>query len=69
MMFAFLGPKDGRSKDFFVTASVAAADVNPNCIKMLAKSLSTFPIKGNQVFSNGLKSLPKNLPHCPILCN
>ena len=51
----------------WITASVAAA-VNPNDIKtLLANSLSTFPIKGNPVFSNGSKSLPKNPPiDCPI---
>ena len=31
--------------------------------------LSIFPIKGNPVFSIGPKSLPKNPPDCPILCN
>ena len=51
-----------------ITASVAdAATVNPNGIKaFLANSLSTFPIKGNLVFSNGSKSLPKNPPDCRI---
>ena len=29
--------------------------------------LSTFPIKGNPVFSNGPKSLPRNPLDCPIL--
>ena len=39
-----------------------AAAVNPNSIKrLLANGLGTFPIKGNPVFSNGPKSLPKNL--------
>ena len=52
----------------WIAASVAdAAAVNPNSIKtLLANGLSTFPIKGNPVFSNGPKSLPKNLPDCPI---
>ena len=36
---------------------------------LLANDLSTFPIKGKPVFSNGPKSLPKNPPDCPILCN
>ena len=41
----------------------AAAAVNPNGIKtLLANGLSAFPIKGNLVFSNGPKSLPKNPP-------
>ena len=31
--------------------------------------LSTFSIKGNPVFINGPKSLPKNTSDCPILCN
>ena len=53
------------------SCTVADADaVNPNGIKTrLANSLSAFFIKWNPVFSNGLKSLPKNLPNCPILCN
>ena len=36
---------------------------------LLANSESTFFIKGNPVFSNGPKSLPKRLPDGPILCN
>ena len=36
---------------------------------LLVNDLSTFFIKGNPVFSNGPKGLPKNLPDCPILCN
>ena len=54
-----------------IAASVAvAAAVNPNGIKMLlADGLSTFPVKDNPVFSNGPKSLPRNPPHSPILCN
>ena len=56
----------------WIAASVAdaAAAVNPNSIKtLLANGLSTFPIKGNPFFSNGLKSLPKNPPDCSVLCN
>ena len=51
---------------FWIAASVAAvAAVNPNGIKIfLANGLSTFFIKDKPVFSNGPKSLPKNL----ILC-
>ena len=47
----------------WIAASFAgAAAVNPNVIKtLLANDLSTFPIKGNPVFSNDLKSLHKNL--------
>ena len=36
---------------------------------LLANGLSIFPIKGNPTFSNGPKSLPRNPPNCPILCN
>ena len=36
---------------------------------LFANGLSTFFIKGNPFFSDGPKSLPKNLPDCPILCN
>ena len=52
-------------------ASVAdAIAVYPNDLKtLLANGWSTFPIKGNPVFSTGTKSLPKNLPDCTILCN
>ena len=51
-------------------ASVSdAAAVNSNSIKtLLANGLSTFPIKGNLVFSNSRKSLPKNRQYCPIFC-
>ena len=56
---------------FLIAASVAdAAAANPNGIKiLLANGLSTFPIECNPVFSNGPKSLPKNYPDCPTLCN
>ena len=54
----------------WIAASVAAATVNPNDIKMLsANGVSVFFIKGNPVFSNGPKCLPTNPPDCPILCN
>ena len=55
----------------WIAASVFdAAALNPNVIKMLlANGLSTFHIKGNPVFRNGPKSLPKNPPDCTILCN
>ena len=51
-----------------LAASVAdAAAVNPNFIKtFLANGLSTYPIKGNLVSSNGPKSLPRNPTDCPI---
>ena len=35
---------------------------------LLANGLSTFFIKGNPVYSNGSKCLPKNPPDCPIEC-
>ena len=42
------------------------AAVNPNEIKaLLANGLSTFHNKGNQVFSNGFKSIPESPPDCP----
>ena len=55
----------------WIAAIVAyAAAVNPNGITtILVNRLSTFPIKGNPVFHNGPKSLPKNPLECPILCN
>ena len=56
----------------WIAASVAdaAAVVDRNGIKtLLGNGFSTFPINGNPVFSNGRKSLTKNLPDCPILCN
>ena len=56
---------------FWIAASVAyVAAINPNGTKaLLANGLTTFPIKGNPVLSNGPKSLPKNPPDCPVLCN
>ena len=44
-------------------ASVAdVAAVNPDCIKtLLANGLSTFPIKGNPIFSNGPKRLQREI--------
>ena len=36
---------------------------------VLANGFNTFFNKSNPVFSNGAKSLPKNLTDCPILCN
>ena len=55
----------------WIAASVAdATTVNPNGNKtFLANGLSTFPIKGNPVFSNSPKSLPKNPPDYTTLCN
>ena len=54
----------------WIATSVANAAVNPNCTKtLLADGLSTFPIKSHPIFSNGPKSLLRNPPDCPILCN
>ena len=59
--------------NIFLWIAVSVGDpaaVNPNGIKMLlANGLTTFFLKGNPVFSNGPKSLPKNSPNYPILCN
>ena len=38
-------------------------------LMVLANGLTTFPTKGNPVFSNGPKRLPENPPDCPILFN
>ena len=47
-----------------------AAAVDPHGIKkLLANGLSTFPIKSSSLFTSGPKSLPKNTPDCPVLCN
>ena len=47
-----------------------AAALNPNGIKtLLNNGFSTFHIKGNPGFNNGLKILPTVPPDCPILCN
>ena len=56
---------------FLIFAFVAdGAAINPNGIKsLLANGLSTFLIKGNPVFNNDSKSLPKNPPGSTILCN
>ena len=52
-----------------IYASAAdAVVVNPKRIeKLSANGLITFFIKGNPVFSNGPKSLPRNHPDCAIL--
>ena len=52
-----------------IPASAAdAAAVNPNGIKtLLANGLITFFINVNLVFSNGPRSLPRNLPDCIIV--
>ena len=44
--------------------------VNPNGIKtLLANGIGEFPAKCNPGFNNGPRSLPKNPPDCPVLCN
>ena len=55
----------------WIAVSVAdAAAGNHNWIKThLANGLSTFFIKGNEIFSNGPEGLPKNPRDCAILCN
>ena len=69
----------GRKNDkdqilnFFLCIPASAADgaaVNPKGIKtLLANGWITFFIKGNPVFSNGPRSLPRNPPDCIILDN
>ena len=58
---------------FFLCIHASAADaaaVNSKGIKtLLANGLITFFIKGNPVFSNGPRSLPRNPPDCTILDN
>ena len=69
------GKSEGHVLDpnilLWIAASFAdAAAVNPNGIKtLLGNDLITFSIKIHAVFSNGPKSLHKNPPDCPILCN
>ena len=59
-----------RNIFFWMTTSVAAAADNRNDIKThLANGLSRFRSKGNPVFSKCPRSLPKNPPDCPTLCN
>ena len=55
----------------YIPASAAdAAAVNPNGTKtLLAHSLTRFFIKCNPVFTNGRRSLPRNLSDCIILDN
>ena len=61
-MFSYLIQK-------FSFTSGADADT-ANAVKtLLDNGLGTFPIKVKPAFNNDLKSLPKNPPDCPILCN
>ena len=49
---------------------IDASSVNPKEIKtLLANGLIAFFIRGNPIFSNGAKRLPRNPPHCIILDN
>ena len=53
-----------------LTSDADAAAVYPKGINtLLANGLITFFLKGNPVFSNGPKSLPRNPPDCTILDN
>ena len=65
------GQRPDRNIFLWIAASIAdSAAVNPNGTKLLlANGLSAVPIKGNPVFNNGPKSLPRNSPDCPVLCN
>ena len=61
------------NSNIFLWTAVSVADaagVNANGVQtLLTNGLSTFPIKGNPVFSDDPKSLPTNLAGCSILCN
>ena len=58
----------GPNVFLWLAASVAATSVNSNGIKtFLAYGFKTFFLKGNPVFSNDPKSLPKIPSDCPIL--
>ena len=63
----------GQILRFFLCIPASAADaaaVNPNGTKtLLANGLIILFIKGNPVFSNGPKSLPRNPPDCISLDN
>ena len=55
---------------FWAAAVADATAVNPDIIQtILANGFCKFFIKNKPVFSNGHKSLPKNIPDSPILCN
>ena len=47
---------------FWIASSVAVAALNANGIKILLANDAA-------CFSNASKSLPRNVPHCPFLCN
>ena len=52
---------------WWIAVPIVDATGSPNGIKtLLANGLRTFPIKGNAVFNNDSKGLPKNLLDCPI---
>ena len=55
-------------REFFLYIAVSAADadaVNPNDIKTFSANISTFFIRREPYFSNGLRSLARN----PLDCN
>ena len=55
---------------WIATSLTYAAAVHSDGIKtLLPNGLSTFSIKGNPVSGNGPKTLSKNPPDSPILCN
>ena len=61
---------DDQILRFFLCIPASAAAVNPKGIKTIpANCLITFFIKGNPVFSNGTRSLPRNPTDCIILDN
>ena len=68
-----LMPKRRPESNVFLWIAVSvvgAAAVDPNGAKtLLDNDLSKCFIKNYQVFRNGSKSLPKNPPYCPVLCN
>ena len=54
----------------YSASAVDAAAVNPKGIRtLLANGFITLFIRGNPVFSNGPKSLPKNPHDCMIFDN
>ena len=53
---------------FFTCIPTSAGNFKPNSIKtLLANGLSAFFVKGEPIFCNGKKSLPRNPPDCIIL--
>ena len=57
-----------RNPNFVWIPVSTAVVVNPNGIKtLLANGLITFSIKGEPVFSNGPRSLPRSPLDCTVL--